>query len=317
VTSSPLATGGVSMRLYPHDLPADQQIAEMRLQARLAVEAGFDGVMVSEHHADYPGYVPNPIQMAGLLLPAMPHGWAAASPMLLPMQPYALVAEQIAWLAACYPGRVGAGFGAGAVPGDFELAEVPFEEITERFKAALPKVVAALRGQDPTPLGNDRALRRCEANPIPIVVAAQSKAAVQRAARLGIGILYDSLQTPEATARMSGIYDEAGGVGPKILIRRVWMGDTPEAALEAQMARFHVHAPERAVKNWGTGTGLVQGANGVEAAERLVAAARESGCDTLNVRIYLAGLTQAQVRDQIERHATELLPHLRKIWSAS
>ena len=57
---------------------------------------------------------------------------------------------------------------------DFELAEVPFDEIVERFKTALPKIVDALRGHDPGPLGTDRAIRRLAADPMPIVVAAQS-----------------------------------------------------------------------------------------------------------------------------------------------
>src|SRR5262245_8961030 len=104
MTGIPLAVGSVSLRLYPHDMPAEQQVAELRAQAVLASEAGYDGVMVSEHHADFPGYVPNPIQLSQLLLAVMPKGWAAPCPLLLPMQPYALIAEQLAWLAAAYPG---------------------------------------------------------------------------------------------------------------------------------------------------------------------------------------------------------------------
>ena len=120
----PLAPGSVSLRLYPHDLPATDQVEVLRRQARRASEIGYDGVMVSEHHADFPGYLPNPVQLAGLLLDVMPTGWVAPCPMLLPLKPYALIAEDLAWLAAAYPGRVGVGFAAGALPVDFELAEV-------------------------------------------------------------------------------------------------------------------------------------------------------------------------------------------------
>ncbi|MEZ5167405.1 MAG: hypothetical protein R2695_13295 [Acidimicrobiales bacterium] len=56
--SAPLAVGSVSARLYPHDLPAVEQIEVLRRQARQAVEVGYDGVMVSEHHADFPGTSP-------------------------------------------------------------------------------------------------------------------------------------------------------------------------------------------------------------------------------------------------------------------
>ena len=298
----PLGVASVSARLYPHDeLGAAERIAELRAQAALAVEVGYHGVMVSEHHAGYPGYLPNPIQIAGLLLAAMPHGWAAPSPLLLPMQHPALVAEQIAWLAACYPDRVGAGFGAGAVPGDFELVDVPFAEITERFKAALPRVVAALRGDDAGSLGDDAAIRRCATHPVPMVVAAQSRTAVRRAARLQLGVLFDSLQTVEVTRTMTEDYHAAGGRGPCILIRRVWIGEPPGAALAEQMRRYRAHAPERATKNW-SGTGEISAPTAAEVAETLLAAAAASGCDTINLRIHLAGLTPAEVRTQLEHH---------------
>jgi len=113
----PLAAGSVSLRLYPHDLDAVAQVEVLRTQARAGVDAGYDGVMVSEHHADFPGYLPNPTQLAGFLLDPMPTGRAAPCPLLLPMRPYALVAEDLAWLDAAHgaarPGPVTPAGGAG------------------------------------------------------------------------------------------------------------------------------------------------------------------------------------------------------------
>ncbi|NNE73127.1 MAG: LLM class flavin-dependent oxidoreductase [Acidimicrobiales bacterium] len=304
----PLAPGSISLRLYPHDAPADEQVRLLRAQAKLGAEAGFDGVMVSEHHADFPGYLPNPMQLAGFLLDAMPRGWAAPCPLLLPMKPYALIAEDLAWLEAAYPGRVGAGFAAGALPVDFELAEVPFDEIIERFKAALPKVVAALRGADATALGADRALRRLASSPLPMVAAAQSKPAVRRAAGLGLGVLYDSLQGADVSKRLSDAYDEAGGVDGKILIRRLWIGDPPTEEMAAQMEHYRSYAPDRAIANWGSGDQLITGATAAETLERLADMLRASNCDTVNIRIHVKGLTPAQVDDQIGRYAGQLGP---------
>ncbi len=312
----PLAVGSISLRLYPHDLAPDDQVTEIREQAVLGAAAGYDGVMVSEHHADFPGYLPNPIQLAQLLLAVMPRGWAAPCPLLLPMQPYALTAEQLAWLAAAYPGRVGAGFAAGALPVDFELAEVPFDEIIERFKTGLPKIVAALRGQDETPLGRDRAIRRCVEHPVPMVVAAQSGPAVRRAAMLGAGVLYDSLQTNAVSKRLSDAYDAAGGAAAKVLIRRVWIGDPPTQQMEDQMAHYRSYAPAHAILNWGDEQQLVHGADGREAAERLARTLVESNCNAINVRVHLKGLTPNQVRDQIELHRAEFLPRLRELMPA-
>ena len=314
--AAPLAVGSVSLRLYPHDVAAEQQVETLRRQAGLAVAAGYDGVMVSEHHADFPGYCPHPIQLSQTLLSAMTTGWAAACPLLLPMQPYALVAEQLAWLAATYPGRVGAGFASGALPLDFELAEVPFAEITDRFKAALPRVVGALRGLDESPLGRDRAVARCREHPVPMVAAARSVAAVRRAAGLDIGVLYDSLQSIELSRRLSDAYDDAGGTGAKILIRRVWVGDPPREAMAAQMDRYRAAATATTIAGWGDADELISGEDGEEAAARLVEALETSGCNAVNVRVHLRGLDAAQVEEQLALHKETFVPSVRAALAA-
>lgn len=275
-TSPPLAAGSVSLRLYPCPGTPVDQVAELRQETALAEAGGYDGVMVSEHHAGFPGYLPNPVQLAAFLLAASDRIWVAPCPLLLPLKARALIAEELAWLSAAFPGRVGAGFAAGALPVDFELAEVPFDEITQRFKDALPWVVEALRGRVEGPLAGDAAIARCDDNPLPIVVAAQSPAACRRAARLDLGVLFDSLQTPAASAQLADELRASGGTGPAVLIRRVWIGEPPRAAIEAQMAHYRSYAPDRAVRNWGDGDGTVVGATGAEAAEALVEVMTES-----------------------------------------
>ena len=299
---SPLAKGSVSLRLYPHDGPAAEQLDEVRKLARRAVEVGYDGVMVSEHHAGFPGYFPSPQQMAGFLLAAMPSGWAAPCPLLLPMKPYPLIAEEVAWLAAAFPGRVGAGFASGALPVDFELAEVPFDEIAPRFKQALPLVVAALRGQADGPLADDRAVAACADHPVPMVAAAQSLAAVRRAAGLGLGILYDSLQAVDHVRALSNAYDGAGGTGPKILIRRVWIGGPPGEAVDNQLDLYRSYTTEGTMARWDQGANTVLAANGAEAAEQLHAEMEATGTDTINIRIHVVGLSPAFIREQLELH---------------
>src|SRR5919206_4125123 len=99
--TAPFAPGSVSLRLYPHnELSATAIVDELRAQAAVAEEHGFDGVMTSEHHGGFPRYLPNPLQVAGWLLEGMASGWAAPCPLLLPLRPPAMVAEEIAWLAA-------------------------------------------------------------------------------------------------------------------------------------------------------------------------------------------------------------------------
>ena len=157
--SAPFACGSVSLRLYPHnDLPAPRVIAELCHQAHMAADAGFDGIMTSEHHGGFPGYLPNPLQVVGFILEDSPVGWAAACPLLLPLRPAAMVAEEVAWLAARHPGRVGLGVAAGALPLDFEVMGMRATSAAAAFKADLPRLVAMLEGRDLGRLGGDPAL---------------------------------------------------------------------------------------------------------------------------------------------------------------
>src|ERR1700744_970045 len=129
----PFAAGSISLRLYPqNDLPAERIVMVMREQAALAAKVGFDGVMTSEHHGGFGGYLPNPAQMGGWLLEALPQGWAAPCPLLLPLRPWALVAEELAWLAARFPGRVGLGVAAGSPEGDVPIMGAQKEDRVAR-----------------------------------------------------------------------------------------------------------------------------------------------------------------------------------------
>jgi len=70
--------------------------------------------------------------------------------------PSVVVVEDLAWLAACYPGRIGAAFVSGYQSGDFELVGADFEHRMRAFADALPAAVRALAG-DPALTG---AIRR-------------------------------------------------------------------------------------------------------------------------------------------------------------
>ncbi len=166
--SAPFEKGSVSIRLYPHnDLSADHIVSELSAQAGLALGSGFDGVMTSEHHGGFAGYMAQPLQIASFVLAEHATGWAAAAPLLLPLRSTALVAEEVAWLQARHRGRVGIGVAAGALPLDFEAAGVSQTDSVDRFKSELPRLVAMLRGQDLGQLEGDPALLACRQTPVP------------------------------------------------------------------------------------------------------------------------------------------------------
>jgi alkanesulfonate monooxygenase SsuD/methylene tetrahydromethanopterin reductase-like flavin-dependent oxidoreductase (luciferase family) len=306
----------VSLRVYPLDLPPDEVVREIQAEGRLAEEAGFDGCMTSEHHGGFPNYLPNPLLAANWLLEATERIWAAPCPVVLPLRPVAQVVEDIAWTYHRFPGRVAIGVCAGALPVDFEMAGVPFEEMFPRYRAALRELVAALGGKADGPIAADPAVAALSGGEIPVAAAVQAVKTAERAARLGAAVLYDSLQTIERTKEISDAYAAAGGTSTRILIRRVWVGPPPVANMEAQMDRFRGITPASTQQHWGASDDLIAGDDGGEVAERIHDSMVRSGADAVNLRVFLAGLSAAQVRDQIERHGSETLPRLRSLLGA-
>ena len=309
--SAPFAPGSVSLRLYPHnDLEPGDIVGEMCAQAALASASGFDGVMTSEHHGGFRGYLPNPLQAAGWCLESMSGGWAAPSPLLLTLRPPALVAEEIAWLAARFPGRVGLGVAAGALQDDFEIMGVSMDGLTERFAEGLEAVVDMLRGEAEPPLRNDPAIAACAEHPIPIVSAAMGHTAAKRAARLGVGLLFDSLSTPARCAQIVGTYRDAGGTGPCVLIRRAWVGDPPEGRVNEQLDVYRGYASRAAQGHWGENE-LAGSTDPGEVAEQLAEAARSAGADAMNLRIHVPGVAPGDAREQIEQLGSDVVGPLR------
>ena len=303
----PFAAGSVSVRLYPHnDLSAPRIVEELRAQAVLAVEHGFDGVMTSEHHAGFHGYLPNPLQIAGFCLDAMPHGWAAPAPLLLPLRPPALVAEEVAWLAARFPGRVGLGVASGALPADFEVMGLTMHDLAARFGAGLEEVAGMLGGHAPGGLAGDAAVDACTADPIPMLSAAMGFTAVRRAARCGVGLLFDSLSTPERCRDLTDAYRDAGGDGACVLIRRAWVGEPPRAQLDDQLDVYRSYTPSSAQAIWGADE-LVDASDPGSVAAGLAEAVRRAGCDSLNLRVHVPGVSPSDAREQIARLGDEVL----------
>ncbi len=310
MSPAPFSPGSVSIRLYPHnELAADGIVRELCAQAGLALEAGFDGVMTSEHHGGFAGYMAQPLQMASFIWKSAPTGWAAAAPLLLPLRPTALVAEEVAWLQARHPGRVGLGVAAGALPLDFETAGVNQSEAVDRFKVQLPRLVAMLHGEDLGDLDGDPALLACRRDPVPVLSAAVSVAAAVRAARCGAGILMEGMSMPQRLARLTRAFDEAGGTGSKVLIRRVWLGRAQSGLIDSQRAVYESYAQGAA--SFGEDQTIVSDEPG-EMVERLVATVSEVGADALNLRVQLPGMSPEQVREQIARIGSSVVGRLKK-----
>jgi alkanesulfonate monooxygenase SsuD/methylene tetrahydromethanopterin reductase-like flavin-dependent oxidoreductase (luciferase family) len=306
------ARGSISLRLYPHnELDARGILRELCGQAELGASVGFDGVMTSEHHGGFAGYLPNPLQVASFLLEETTSSWAAACPVLLPLRPVAQLAEEVAWLAVRHPGRVGLGVAAGALPLDFEAMGLDLADAVPRFTAELPRIVDMLGGRDLRQLDGDRALQACAQAPVPVLSAAASPGAARRAARCGAGILCEGMSDVERLRRICDAYDAAGGAQTKVVIRRVWLGPPPTTLIERQRGVYDSYAA--------SGTAFaddqtISADDPDELAERIHAAWRASGADAVNVRVHLPGVTPSDIRRQITVLGNEVLPLVRQRW---
>lgn len=309
IRSAPFAPGSVSIRLYPHnELPAETIVSELCAQAGLALSSGFDGVMTSEHHGGFAGYMAQPLQMASFILEEHATGWAAAAPLLLPLRSTALVAEEVAWLQARHGRRVGLGVAAGALPLDFEATGVNQADAVDRFKTELPRLVAMLRGEELGDLEGDPALRACRKAPVPVLSAAVSVAAAIRAARCGAGILMEGMSTPQRLAGLTRAFDEAEGRGAKVLIRRVWLGRVRSELVDSQRAVYESYAA--GASSFGEDQ-TIASQDPSDVVQRLAATMREVGADALNLRVQLPGMAPEDVREQIARIGSTVVRSLK------
>jgi alkanesulfonate monooxygenase SsuD/methylene tetrahydromethanopterin reductase-like flavin-dependent oxidoreductase (luciferase family) len=297
---APMAEGSVSLRLYPHnDLDASAIVETLLDQGRRASVAGLDGVMTAEHHGGFGGYLPNSLQAAGWLLEVMPRGWAAACPLLLPLRPAAMVAEETAWLAARFPGRVGLGVAAGSLVDDFEIMDTDKVDLSRRFAEGLAMVTGMLSGRDPGRLAGDRAIARCAEHPVPVLSAAMRPAAVRRAAACGAGLIFESLSTTDRVRELADLYREAGGAAPTVMIRRVWVGEPPATEVERQRDLYRTYALQSAQAHWG-GQEMVTGPDPASVAEGLLAVKAAAGVGALNLRLHAPGIPPEAIAEQID-----------------
>jgi alkanesulfonate monooxygenase SsuD/methylene tetrahydromethanopterin reductase-like flavin-dependent oxidoreductase (luciferase family) len=269
--------------------------------------------MTSEHHGGFGGYMAQPLQMASFVLAEHPMGWAAAAPLLLPLRSTALVAEEVAWLQARYPGRVGLGVAAGALSLDFEIAGISQTDAAERYKSELPRLVAMLRGEQLGKLDGDPALIACRRSPVHVLSAAVSVAAAIRAAECGAGILMEGMSAPSRLIRLTEAYAAARGTGPRVLIRRVWLGRVRSELVARQRAVYDGFA-ERAAR-FGEDQTIAADEPAV-LAEQLAQVANEVGADALDLRVQLPGVRPEEVRDQIVAIGETVVGLTKQLWSS-
>ncbi|MCU1376568.1 MAG: class flavin-dependent oxidoreductase [Actinomycetia bacterium] len=300
----------VMVLLSPHEGAPGDVVAELLGQATVAEAAGFDGVLVGEHHGGLAGYLPNPLQVAGWVLERTERLVVGPCPLLLPLRPTRLVAEEAAWLAARHPGRVLVGVAAGAAELDFEIAGVPIAERTRRYRAALPELVGILDGSEPGLLAGDSAVAACREHPVPVVSAVTTLAGTTVAAAAGAGLMLDGFSPVSWSAELAENWRQARGRGRVVLSRRVWLGDAAGDATVDEMAKYRGFSSSAMQERVEADDSLITSGAPKEVAAGLRAAAEAVGADSLSLRVHLPGVGPEGVRDQLARLGAEVLPYL-------
>jgi alkanesulfonate monooxygenase SsuD/methylene tetrahydromethanopterin reductase-like flavin-dependent oxidoreductase (luciferase family) len=300
-------------------------VASLLGQARAAEAAGFNGLTCSEHHGGFGGYLPSPLQVVSWMLSECPGVWSAPAPLLLPLRPARLVAEEAAWLAARFPGRVGLGVAAGSLQQDFDIADVALgDDLGRRFAEGLAELTDALGASPTGPIAGDQAIQANQRDraylslnrpsrsygPVPIVAAAMSRPAVRRAAVHGVGILTDGLSNREHIAGLLGHYRSEGGVGPCVLTRWVWVGGADPTQMEAENSRYRGYTSTGRQASFADGIDRITG-SADRVADALGAALAQTGATSLNLRVHAEGALPEHVLEQIALIGAEVLPQVR------
>ena len=307
MSSRPFAAGSVSLGLHtiePRD--ARGQALAIVEQAVAAEAAGFDGVTLSEHHGSFPGYMGQPLLAAGWALASTERIWAGPAPYLLGLRNPSLVAEELAWTAARFPGRVGAAFAPGYARSDFDLLGISFDDRRERFLPALASLLERLGDTG----DGDPAVSAWALDPGPILTAGNSLPGVRRAATAGTGLLLPGGNGRERYRELIGSFRARARPGaPVVKIRQIWMGTPPPGALEARDAVYRNAATAQMRQSAGFVEPFLCGSD-QHVLDELARDADDFGLDAINIRFHLAGVSHQAVLEQIARFGETVLPVL-------
>jgi alkanesulfonate monooxygenase SsuD/methylene tetrahydromethanopterin reductase-like flavin-dependent oxidoreductase (luciferase family) len=318
-------------------------VRELAEQVRLAGGLGFSTVMVGHHYLSSPYWTMQNVPLLARLSVEAGEIRMATGILLLPLLNPLEVAEEVATLSAICDGRVVAGFGLGyrrvedaAFGLDGNRGEV--------FERKLEVVRRLLGGEEVTARGTGYELEgaRLTMPPVPqppVWIAANSDAAVERAARLGDAWLINPHTKLSELVRQTGRFQaarrEAGLPMPDEVpaFREVAIGGSDEEAV--RRARPFLVEKYATYMDWGQGEVLPKGDRLDAEWERLAAEDRfivgspqtclrqalrhrdELGVTELICRVQWPGMPQDDALQAIELLGRGVLPALRESEGAS
>lgn len=296
-----MTTFGVAVPFYDHQSDYEALLTF----ARRAQALGFDGLWLSDHLVVGPPpkesrtWYDAPTLLAGLAGQVL--GMTLGTDVLIvPYRHPFLAAKMLATLDVLSGGRLIVGVGAGHSQHEFDVLDAPFagrgeviDEYLQLWKAVWTEGPAVFAGRhvhlDEPELGP----RPVSTPHPPIWVGGNGPAAIRRAARFGDG--WHPLAIPPAVyaagaAQLAELAERAGRPMPTLSFSGYFGEITPKPV-----------DTERRVPLTG----------GVQQVLDDVGAFREIGVTNFVFRLAAPHLTNAQILDQLELVATDVLPHAR------
>jgi alkanesulfonate monooxygenase SsuD/methylene tetrahydromethanopterin reductase-like flavin-dependent oxidoreductase (luciferase family) len=172
---------------------------------------GLDTLILSEHHGAPDGYVPAPLVLAAAMLGRTSRIGVNVAAVLAPLHDPVRLAEQLAVLDLCAPGRISLVAGAGYRSVEFEMAGVKRAERGRLLEEAVEVLRKAWTGEPFSWRGREVVVTPKPATPggPMVLIGGSTEVAARRAARLRCGF-FPAVGDP----RLQQIYaEESAAVG--------------------------------------------------------------------------------------------------------
>ena len=192
-TTAPMPMLGLryDLRTAPHTVSTAAQYQACIEQCVWAEKNGFASVTLSEHHSSDDGYLPSPMQLAGVIAGRTNSLFIMIGALLAPLYDPMRLAEDMAVLDLATGGRVGYIIGAGYRTEEFDLFNAEFETRGPRVEEMVNILRQAWTGE---PFEFEGRTVRVTPRPLTdhgpmLMLGGSSNAAARRAARVGDGFL--------------------------------------------------------------------------------------------------------------------------------
>lgn len=315
---------------HPADDDPGARLAEHLEQVRLVRDAGFRSVFAGQHFLPAPFQMLQPVPLLARLAAEAGDMRVGAGILLLPLLNPVEVAEAAATLDVLTGGRFVLGVGLGYRDVENAAFGVPPERVRV-FREKLDVVRRLLEGEGVTASGHGYRLNgaRLAPRPLqrprpPIWMAANSDAAVRRAARLADTWFVNPHASVAEVERQLALFRSERGSDPDELpmLREVCVAQTDEEALA--VARPHLAPKYEAYVEWGQSDVLPPSdtlrrewdelragrflVGAPETVAEQVRALSDLGVTELVLRVQWPGMRQREALRTLELLATEVLP---------